>query len=237
MSEIYLIRHGQASFGTTDYDRLSPIGSRQADILADHLHTLGVRFDAVYSGRMQRQRDTAQPLCRRYGEHDPACGQAAILPAFDEYDAGALLKARRYLDQDADTPNPDAFQVLRRDKAAFQAYFAETVIQWVTGRFDHDTGIASWASFCARVAEGVQQIIRRHGRSRRMAVFTSGGPICAVLAHVLGLSRRTAIEISWQIMNTSWTCVKYRDSRLALSVFNNTTHLLLEKDPSLLTYR
>ncbi|WP_164030788.1 histidine phosphatase family protein, partial [Serratia marcescens] len=50
MGSIYLIRHGQASFGADDYDVLSPTGIRQAEILGDHLRNLGVRFDRVLSG-------------------------------------------------------------------------------------------------------------------------------------------------------------------------------------------
>jgi len=42
MSELYLIRHGQASFGTADYDRLSEKGIRQASVLGDHLADLDV---------------------------------------------------------------------------------------------------------------------------------------------------------------------------------------------------
>lgn len=33
MATIYLIRHGQASFGAENYDKLSPLGERQASIL------------------------------------------------------------------------------------------------------------------------------------------------------------------------------------------------------------
>jgi hypothetical protein len=38
-------------------------------------------------------------------------------------------------------------------------------------------------------------------------------------------------------MNASLTCIKYSGDRLALSVFNNTTPLLMAQDPALLTYR
>ena len=37
MSEIYFIRHGQASFGEENYDRLSDLGVKQAKYLARHL--------------------------------------------------------------------------------------------------------------------------------------------------------------------------------------------------------
>jgi len=47
MSEIFFVRHGQASFGSDDYDRLSPLGVRQAKILARYLAQTGKIFDAV----------------------------------------------------------------------------------------------------------------------------------------------------------------------------------------------
>jgi len=37
MNEIYFIRHGQASFGEENYDRLSDLGVKQAKHLARHL--------------------------------------------------------------------------------------------------------------------------------------------------------------------------------------------------------
>ncbi|EPM78754.1 hypothetical protein A249_34210, partial [Pseudomonas syringae pv. actinidiae ICMP 18804] len=41
MGSIYLIRHGQASFGADDYDVLSPVGIRQSRVLGAHLAGLG----------------------------------------------------------------------------------------------------------------------------------------------------------------------------------------------------
>jgi broad specificity phosphatase PhoE len=66
MSMIYMIRHGQASFGKDNYDRLSPLGKRQARILAQHLLTTGFHPDAVYSGTMVRKTTTAQEVLFAY---------------------------------------------------------------------------------------------------------------------------------------------------------------------------
>jgi len=33
MAELYLIRHGQASFGAEDYDQLSSLGKTQCELL------------------------------------------------------------------------------------------------------------------------------------------------------------------------------------------------------------
>ncbi|MDX6238407.1 MAG: hypothetical protein QOG10_3222, partial [Kribbellaceae bacterium] len=42
MSVIYLIRHAQASFGRSDYDRLSPQGEQQAVRLGEALAVRGL---------------------------------------------------------------------------------------------------------------------------------------------------------------------------------------------------
>jgi broad specificity phosphatase PhoE len=237
MSEIYFIRHGQASFGTSDYDRLSPIGIRQARIVADHLTHVGMGFDAIYSGRMKRQRDTASPLIQRYEGVLPNNSQPSILPAFNEYDSRALLVARTRISQAPDPLTTAEILALGQDRRAFQAYFSETVNGWLEGRYDEQEGIETWASFCARVREGVEHLKTRHGSGCRLAVFTSGGPISVVLQMALGLSHRKTVELSWQIMNASLTCIKYNPSGISLSVFNNITPLLLAGDPALLTYR
>ncbi|MCI5043647.1 MAG: phosphoglycerate mutase family protein, partial [Aquisalinus sp.] len=60
MATIYLIRHGQASFGAEDYDKLSTLGERQAEILGQYFRTCNIHLDAAYSGDLSRQRRTAE---------------------------------------------------------------------------------------------------------------------------------------------------------------------------------
>jgi broad specificity phosphatase PhoE len=236
MSEIYLIRHGQASFGDEDYDRLSPVGIRQSQVLADHLFGQGIRFDAVYSGPLKRQIDTARPFCQRFGARQTALQEPVVLEAFTEYDAAGLLAARILLDQNSGNCSTEELDRIRQDKKAFQTYFADTVARWLSGELDR-AGVETWPAFCGRVTQGVRRITSDNGRGRRVAVFTSGGPICAVLKKALDLPGKSAIELSWQTMNASLSCVKYKGDQLALAFFNSTTHLLLTQDPALLTYR
>ncbi len=59
MSVLYLVRHGQA--GTREhYDSLSDLGQTQARLLGQHFAEQGIKFDAVYSGSLARQRATAE---------------------------------------------------------------------------------------------------------------------------------------------------------------------------------
>jgi len=59
MGAIYLIRHGQASFGSNDYDQLSPIGHEQGRVLGRALKARGVVPDLLISGSMKRHQETA----------------------------------------------------------------------------------------------------------------------------------------------------------------------------------
>jgi hypothetical protein len=60
MATIYLVRHGQASFGAENYDKLSDLGCRQAAVAGEYFRDQGIQFDAVYSGDLSRQRNTAR---------------------------------------------------------------------------------------------------------------------------------------------------------------------------------
>ena len=59
MSTLYLVRHGQASFGTDNYDQLSATGREQVQVLGNYFASLGERIDTIYSGALMRQRETA----------------------------------------------------------------------------------------------------------------------------------------------------------------------------------
>ena len=240
MSEIYFIRHGQASFGKADYDILSPSGERQSEILAKYLSGTGIQFDAIYCGQMKRHIDTASPMIRFYEKNNIPIPSFTFVKEFDEYNAGALIAARLKQDmaEGTDTKAKTVdFDDIRKDKKAFQTFFAETVYQWVEGGYDHMDGIESYPDFCNRVGRGLERIIRDNGRGKRLAVFTSGGPISVVVKDALELSGNKAMNLSWQIMNASITCLKYSGNRSVLWGFNNASHLMLENDPSLLTYR
>jgi broad specificity phosphatase PhoE len=63
MAVIYLIRHGQASFGQDDYDCLSEQGTLQATHLGNSLAKRQITFDKVIIGGMLRHRQTADNLC------------------------------------------------------------------------------------------------------------------------------------------------------------------------------
>lgn len=108
--------------------------------------------------------------------------------------------------------------------------------RWVSGTCDMP-GVVTWRNFTERVIKGVRQIMQAQGAKKRLAIFTSGGPISVVIKEALNLTDKSTMVLSWQIMNASITRFKYNTRGLALAGFNDIAHLELEHDASLLTYR
>ena len=236
MSMIYMIRHGQASFGKVDYDRLSPLGKRQARILAQHLLDTGFQPDAVYSGTMARQTATAKEVLDLYRGANRKAPELQMLNGFNEYDTAAIVTAL-FPDMVKDDPSlNDELQKMYASKDSFKRVFEAAMLRWVTGEFDTPE-IESWEALKARVSGSLQLIMKSHGRGKTIAVFTSGGAISASLAHVLGISGERAIRLNWQLVNSSVSRFMYNEERITLAGFNTFTHLELAGDPSLITYR
>ena len=227
MSILYLVRHGQASFGTHDYDRLSTLGVRQVELLRDHLGALEDSPHAIYSGSLKRQQHTARILA---GDEADAI---TTLPAFDEYSAGSLIRAHATR-TGITLPEPGGDTPI--DPRAFQRRLEEVGVLWAEGVLQAP-GVEPWERFSGRVAGGLRDLMAREGRSRRVYVSTSAGVIGAAVGALLGLAPREAIKLSWSVHNSSVTRIQYDGARASLLSFNGAPHLEHPDRRSMLTFR
>jgi broad specificity phosphatase PhoE len=236
VGSIYLIRHGQASFGADDYDVLSPTGFRQAEVLGAHLAQLGIQFDRCIAGSLFRQRHTAQTAMAQLDAAGLIAPALETDQAFNEFDAEAVIRALL----PAMLPDePEALEVMRNaahNRAEFQRLFALIIGRWLGG--EHDTpALQSWLAFVEQVQAGLDRILDSAGPSDRIAVFTSGGTITALLHLITQMPAPQAFELNWQIVNTSLNHLKFRGREVSLASFNSHAHLQLMKAPELITYR
>lgn len=236
MSEIYFIRHAQASFESDNYDQLSALGIRQAQVLGDYFTRLEVKFDSVYAGTMKRQIDTAEGVLARAAAKDQSRLKLRRRSAFDEYDFAGILKSQIPLMIDAEPALAETLPRIQSDRRAFQALFEGAVKRWVSGR-DDIGGIETWLEYGARIRRGVQQLMEENGPKKRAAVFTSGGCVAVAMQMALDISDTKTMELSWQVCNTSVSVFKYGSGGMGLSSFNSTAHLETQADAELLTYR
>lgn len=239
MPLLYLIRHGKAAFGSQDYDQLSDIGHRQARIAGEHLNRIGVRFDAVYRGRLHRQKATLQALSEGYSSDtaSPSLPLEATEAAFDEYDADRLFEAYlpSVLERNAELTR--AREQIKTDRVLFQRAFSGVMDAWLRGQPHGQANLESWENFLERVDSGLQRIVFEQERTAKVAVITSGGPIAAAMRSALQLGDKQAIRINYGIFNASITRLRAGRSARRLVGFNDIAHLELKKDPELISFR
>jgi broad specificity phosphatase PhoE len=232
MSTLYLVRHGQASFGTDNYDQLSPTGEEQVRALGRHFATCGEHIDHIYSGSLRRQTQTAEIIAAELGASAPPI---SIEPAFDEYDSDVILQTFAKSLPPAEL-TAAGWPELRHDRKKFQLFLERAARAWVEAQIEAEE-MTPWHGFHGRISQALECIMRTQGRSKTLLVSTSGGVIGTIVAHVLGLSNHMGIELNWAVHNASVTRLFYSSEKVSLSMFNALPHLDRAATRHLITYR
>ncbi|HYD70830.1 histidine phosphatase family protein [Azospirillum sp.] len=235
MADLFLVRHGQASFLAEDYDQLSETGLKQAAALGKWLRGTGRAAGLVVRGRMRRHRETAETCLAAW---QPADGEAVpmrIDAAFDEFDHMDVLCGRH--PEFREEGRLARFLATQDDpRRTFQELFTQSVERWTAGRHDGDYR-ESWGAFQARCVAGLRRVMECTPPSGAAWVFTSGGPMAAACKHVLELSDAKAMELNALIPNTAVTTLRHGRGRVNLAGFNSVAHLDAAGDADLFTYR
>ena len=233
MGTLYLVRHGQASAFDDNYDRLSTLGERQARLLGEEWRRRGIVLHRVFSGPRVRQQRTAEIAAEAGGLPAPV-----VVPELDEMGVEPLF--REHL-PDLFGRHPhlttlgDALLAADGDEERARGFarLFEAVLQlWARGEV-RANGVESWLEFRARVRRGLS-MVREGGRGRRIAVFTSAGPVAAAVQLALGADDDTALSMAFRVRNCSFSQFLFTGNRFSLASFNETPHLA---DAALLTVR
>ena len=232
MGAIYLLRHGQASFGSANYDQLSAIGQAQAKALGEALRARGVTPDHVVCGGMQRHIDTARGALAAWGA-DVAETPWVTHLGVNEFDHENVIEVAepRYADKALMMADMAATGDPRR---AFQKFFQDAVGRWVGGHHDDEYNEA-WSRFKLRCVAALDDIVRAAPPKGTTLVFTSGGVVSVICAHMLGLHDSQAFTINWTLANAGIT--KVLAGRDGLHLVSVNEHAHLEAGTGLLTYR
>ena len=230
MGELYLVRHGQASFGSADYDALSDLGREQAEVVGEHLMA-EVKVDQVISGSLSRQKDTAAAYLKRYGQQPP---ELTIDPGFNEFPAELIMA--HYLPYILEKRS-DLKELLAKEdhRKHFNKVFFPIIDAWIAGEYPADN-IETFVDFKARVHSAVDRLLEKSEKGQKVAVFTSGGTISMIMQKALSLPDKEVFQLNYKIANASVSKFFFRRDDLGLSYFNNFTHLRLAGD-GLVTYK
>jgi len=211
MAEFYLVRHGQASFGSDDYDRLSAMGEQQSHWLGQYFSERDIRFDLVIVGTQLRHRQTAEAIGRGMGLDANLAEHAGL----NEYDFYALFNALG--DEHAALKHYAA-----GDKKDFYKGLKEVLKLWADDKLSGALP-EKWQGFVGRVEEA-RRFIQQCG-GQRVLVVSSGGPIGMMVRQVLDAPAEVAIELNLQIRNASFSHFYFNAQTVKMASFNNIPHL------------
>jgi broad specificity phosphatase PhoE len=222
MPRLFLVRHGQASFGAADYDQLSDLGAHQSERLGAWFARAGITFEAAYTGTLRRHAQTFDGIARGLGGAAPV---VTALPGLNEYDSHAVLAT--VLTEPLPPPQ-DAEGVREHFR-----WLRQGLLAWADGRVQ-PVGMPTHADFVGGVADALQRVCSAHRGD--VLMVSSGGPIATAVAQVLAAPAATAIELNLRIANSALTEFAFTPKGHRLVSFNTLPHLPLPEHAASITY-
>ncbi|PIE47427.1 MAG: histidine phosphatase family protein [Gammaproteobacteria bacterium] len=226
MQTILLARHGQASFGSENYDNLSKLGVYQSQLLGDYFGKHNKTVDQIFAGSLVRQQDTASHFINKF-----------VIEKFDNTKTGVdtslpiqTISQLNEFNHQQILLNATEFSTLAELKASIanEAYpqkklaelFKQAMIRWHSAEHlkndkDYDE---SWLQFSKRCYNGLQKVIEQTADGQTSLVFTSGGVIASIVSQLFNmptdaLKSQTAFSINRQLINTGVTSILVSNAR------------------------
>jgi broad specificity phosphatase PhoE len=223
---ILLVRHAQASFGSADYDVLSPTGHEQTRLLADAFAKRDLDVTHVAAGTARRQQDTAAPVAAERAL------EVEVDPRWNEYETEEVLEHHGQEAVSLDGTGSAGEEITSRQ---FQAVLDGALGAWVASGAE-TTAKQSWPVFLESRKAALAELAAALGSGETALVFTSGGVIAALGAHLLGDHPDLFPTLNRVLVNTGITKLAIGRAGTSLISFNEHTHLD-DGGGQLLTYR
>ena len=219
MSFLFLIRHGQASANSTDYDQLSALGYHQSKLLGTFLASRNIQ--RVFIGPRKRHRQT----------HDQAMQSSwpepQITTQLDEFPAHDLMyKALNQLTTQEPSMKQYAEEIHKHvgtDNNAFGILLRRITDLWVAEKITH-ADFESFADYKNRLEQFLDQI-RHCDSSGDILAFTSAGTLSSIVGLLLQADPTLAIRMTWSVFNGSVTTIRKQGTDLSLASFNAISHI------------
>jgi len=213
MSRVHLVRHGQAAFGSAEYDRLTETGVAQCRQLGRHWRVIGREVNFVYAGTLRRQRESAEVFVRALAEAGGDVLPVQLLPGIEEYDHRSLLTAHLGRNPVTD-PAGDRRESFRELASALKA--------WAAGEL---RGVEPYGCFRDRCAAALTVLLREIGRGRSAVVFGSAGSLAAAMQPALGLPDRDLLRLKLTFYNSGVSSLLFDGETLTIESLNAVSHL------------
>ncbi|GGB49096.1 phosphoglycerate mutase family protein [Shewanella inventionis] len=217
MTNIYLIRHGQASFGTNNYDNLSDLGHSQARYLGDYFTQCLIQPNHVISGNMTRHHQT-RDACLSNMSANLANKSLQISDNWNEFDHENVIAVYR-----PELAKPEMMKAYLSSHPsptrAFIELFSQAIEQWQQAS-NSEQYTESWQQFTQRVADGLSDLLQQATDKNTIFIYTSGGVISAAVMQILSIPKSEFFNINRQLVNCGMTQLQLKRQRLSLITLN-----------------
>lgn len=213
MGKLYLVRHGQASFGAADYDNLSELGRKQARRLGEYFRDSDQSFDVVFTGTLRRHNQTWAGIAEglQASETVPVIAR----PGLNEYDPVALISAIH--------PEPLVHPKTPEGIRNHFRLLRDGLMAWMQAT-SAPQGMPSYAEFVVGVTSALDEIRNEHF-GKNVLIASSGGPISTAVGHILGASHEGTVDLNLRIRNSSVSEIVFTPRRHSLVTYNTLPHL------------
>lgn len=236
MSTLYLVRHGQASFGKEDYDQLSELGYQQAQVTGKYLAKI-TQPKVFVSGTLKRQRQTLIEIKKGFSSSDIDCAECIELSEFNEFDHRNILEVVYPNFRETHSEMLKTLMSSSQSLKEFQVMYKAALLKWIENDGDFNE---SFDAFTHRIKIGIDKLMTltcsNDNSNASVVLVSSAGPISSCMQYGVDLSPESAFLLCEEMVNTAISALKFDESgRAVLSYFNNFQHLVFSD--SAVTYR
>ena len=229
MSELHLVRHAQASFGSANYDQLSDVGHQQSRFLGEYFKQRNMTFDRLIVGDMHRHHQTMDGICAGL---DIDGSDRLVLPGLNEYNFVELTEAYGKTKGDS-----ELFQKVMQDpgdKKNFYRLLRQILTAWTAdGIPDVEE---TWVQFKTRVKEAQDEIQSMADEGNKILAIGSGGSISTFVGLVLEIPDENVFDLNLQYKNTAISHFFFNQKKMNLTSFNNIAHFESNEMEKFITY-
>ncbi len=221
MAKLWLVRHGQAGAVDGDYDKLSTLGERQAQLLGEYFKQRELHFDVTQSGTLKRQISTLNSVL----EHCTSAEQLTKTAALNELPFQQLAQCWAEQQQPRLTAAPLANELSR--------VLRSTLTDWIGSQLYNEP--LSWANYRKDAVDWLENLREQYHSADNLLVISSGGTIGTLMASIVEAPDLSMLHFNLQLRNTGVCEIELGRRRSHLISFNNLPHLDSIEDGGLMT--
>ena len=230
MSKIFLIRHGQASYLSDDYDNLSDKGILQSEALGSYFVKNNIHLDRIFIGKLNRHQQTFDGFTNAFEAKGIILPKPIYLEELNEHQAPEALTLAYddFINQYEEAKmlvneiNENSNLTRRNSIKIFELFMRE----YVSGRypFEHES-IQSWSHFRIQAKKGIANVLETIDKGETIGIFTSGGTKSSIIGDNLGVTEEKISELNLAFRNASFSQLLFSENRLNVLSLNETPHL------------